>query len=207
MQSMEAFRNLKLEALPHALKRPIMFGGNTDGAVVWFDLLLRDLCWIDEREHDWDVFQETDLRGNRGVLGQFEYQQFRIPVYIAEVASVYAQVAHKLGYFQPERVLNPTEWKDLHSLLSADFFERDWTQTEIYDRLGPPSSEHYSSETTVACYAPEPAADWIFFDFSRRLSDSSDWFETPILRDIRRKENRFELFPFADWCLKETEKS
>lgn len=207
MQSMEAFRNHKLEALPHALKRPIMFGGNTDGAVVWFDLLLRDLCWIDVRKHDWDVFQETDLRGNRGVLGQFEYQQFQIPVYIAEVASVYAQVAHKLGYFQPERVPNSTEGKDLHSLLSADFFERDWTQTEIYDRLGPPSSEHYSSETTVACYAPEPAADWIFFDFSRRLSDSSDWFETPILRDIRRKENRFEFFPFADWCLKETEKS
>ncbi|HCO24034.1 MAG: hypothetical protein CME31_09460 [Gimesia sp.] len=207
MQSMEAFRNRQLETLPEALKRPVMFGGNTHGAVLWFYLLLRDLCWIDEREHEWNVFLETDLRGSRGVLGQFEYQQFQIPDYIAEIASVYAQVAHKLGYFQPERVLNPAEWKSLQSLLSADFFERDWTQTEIYDRLGPPSCEHFSSETRVACYAPEPAADWIFFDFSQQLPDSSDWFETPLLRDIRRKDNRLEFFPFADWCQKETEES
>ncbi|WP_417388804.1 hypothetical protein [Gimesia sp.] len=202
MRSIEEFRNRQLETLPEALKRPVMFGGNTSGACLWFYLLLRDLCWIDEREHDWDVFQETDLRGSRGVLGQFEYQHFQIPDYIAEVASVYAQVAHKLGYFQPDRVLNATEWNDLQSTLIPDFFERDWTQTEIYDRLGPPSYENYSSDTRVACFAPEPAADWIFFDFLRRLPDHSDWLQTPILRDIRRTENRFEFFPFAEWCQK-----
>ncbi len=202
MRTLEDFRNRQLEILPQALKRPTMFGGNAQGTALLLSVLLRDLCWIEEREQEWEGFKATDLRGSRGVLGQFEYQQFQIPDYIAEIASVYAQVAHKLGYFQPERVLNPAEWKSLQSLLSADFFERDWTQTEIYDRLGPPSCEHFSSETRVACYAPEPVADWIFFDFSRRLPDSSDWFETPILRDIRRTENRFEFLPFAKWCQK-----
>ena len=202
MRSIEEFRNRQLEMLPHALKRPAMYGGNAPGIALSLGSLLWDLCWIDERENDWEEFKETDLKGSRGVLGQFEYQHFQIPDYIAEVASTYAQVAHKLDYFQPDRVLNATEWNDLQSTLIPDFFERDWTQTEIYDRLGPPSYENYSSDTRGACFAPEPAADWIFFDFSRRLPDHSDWLQTPILRDIRRTENRFEFFPFAEWCQK-----
>ena len=56
---------------------------------------------------------------------------------------------------------------------------------------------------------PETAEGWLYLDFSRCYPPedgrSYEWFDEPRLRDVRRAENRFELLPFAHWCVRPEE--
>lgn len=202
MHTIHEFRNRLTETLPHALTRPVMYGGTDFGAEMCFYTLLSDLCWIDERETEWKRLEEEFIWGPGRVLGQLADQEYSMPGYINEVTSTYAQLAHMLGYYLPERLLPTTEWQRLLGSLTDGFFGRDWTESQLHNEFGQPSHEVIGGDTTVACYAPGDAVDrWVFFDISRKYPHNDDeWFEAPILRDVRLKRNRFRLLPFADWC-------
>jgi hypothetical protein len=179
----------------------MLAGGNEFGVELLLELILSELCWIDEREADWNRVQEQYLWGSARVRGQLAEQAYKIPEYISEIASTYAQVAHRLKYFRPARLLLDAEWSHLKRSLDDAFFMRDWRRSELQERFGAPSLEVPGSNTIVACYAHESASEpWLFFDLSLRRPGSAELFNDPILRDVRMHRNRFELLPFAEWC-------
>src|SRR5688572_22835445 len=106
MRSTEEFRKHQMDMLAHAFLRPSMYGGTEWGTELFFGQVLGDLCWIDEREREWERAKEQYLWGSAFVRGQFFEQHLRITNYLIEIATTYAQVAHMLGYFRPDRLLS-----------------------------------------------------------------------------------------------------
>lgn len=199
MRTIDDFRKRQIEVLRGALERPAMYCPTEFGAEMFLGYLLHDLCWIDEREQEWDKINEKFLWSDRRVVGQLQYQAVVMPDYDGEVTSTYAQVAHVLGYFRPVRLLTRSEWTDLRLSLDSEFFARTWHESDLRERFGVPSHEAYGAMTTVASYAPENAADgWVYFDIARRFEASDDYFADPILRDVRIERNRFQLLEFGD---------
>lgn len=203
MRTAEQYRNRQLETLPLALQRPAFFCGSQGD--LFYGTIIRDLVWLEERPQ-----AETDhafslLKGCRRVFGQFWFQNQNAPdQYENEVASTYAQVAFRLGYYTPDRLLTTSEFRQLASILDSDFFQRDHTQSELVAQFGKPSHDVLGGQTTVHCFACEDRTrDWIYFDYSRCYPPEDRvtyrWFDDEILRDVRRQDNRFELLPFADW--------
>src|SRR5262245_19750283 len=138
MRTVEEVRGRHLKTLGRALERPAMSGGSASCAELLLRGLLRDLCFIDRREADWDVAAARYLRGCRGVCGQLEFQHRPFPNFVNEVTSVYAEVAFALGYFAPGRLLSEDEMVRLRSATGAEFLERDWDEQELHETFGPP---------------------------------------------------------------------
>ena len=124
MRSIEQFRDHVLKSLPLALKHPQFFGGHAAGVEQHFRHVLSDLCFIDEREGEFDALKKTLLDGSHGVNGQFRFQELFELDYRFEVASTYAQAAYTLDYFRPSRLLAKHEIADLRQSIRSAIFER-----------------------------------------------------------------------------------
>src|SRR5260370_9866419 len=72
------------------------------------DQLLRDLCFLEERDSDYEQARER-LRGygQLGVHGPFTSMFGSVRSCSAEVASVYAEVFHRLGYPAVDHLTGP----------------------------------------------------------------------------------------------------
>jgi len=205
MRTILEFRDYLLGDLDETLKRPIAAGGTAWGIFVCLRNVLSELCFIDERESDWKVVKEEYLCGPQGIVGQFECQRLFATDFVNEVASVFAEVAFHMNYFRPSRLLDRREWNELKDSLTPSFFSRDWGESELHERFGRPSYECGGAETDVSCYASEDrSCRWIFFDFyrkdPRKLFDPNaidNWFDSPRLRNVRWKDNKFILVPFG----------
>ena len=162
-----------------------------------FDLLSRillgDLCFIDGREDD-QARAEEHLRtfGKLGVVGPFEAVFGGNGRYTDEVASVHAEVFHRLGYFTAVEPVAARDWAEFATSLRTQFEEGDHRRSEVDAMIGPPSL----AIGTVSCYAsPVPSDSWVFFDFAREqvmqyqagegTYKDLEWCNDPLLRDIR----------------------
>ena len=122
---------------------------------------LRDLCYLDDRDIEYEQVRKA-LRGfgKFGVHGPFEAtfgEKYHCTV---EVASVYAEFYHRVGYLELERVLGPTEWAPMTGL--RDWVaNRDLRRSEIEATFGEPSLR---VSPRVLCYAPSDGGPWVFFD-------------------------------------------
>lgn len=203
MRTAEEFRERKLQMLPRALQRPGFFCGNAGD--LFFAEIFRDLLWLEERDSDFQHFVGSLLGGSMGVFGQFYYQCRNGPnLYENEIASTFAEAAFRLSYFTPSRLLTITEFDSLHAQLDLEFLSVDHTLSELLVRFGPPSHDVLGGDTTVHCYGCiDRVLPWVYFDYSRCYpvadGEGQQWFADPILRDIRRADNRFERLPFATW--------
>lgn len=201
MRTIEEYRKRQLERLPFALARPGMHCPQDFAPDRHFWSILSDLCWIDEREAEWDRVEKKCLWRCSRVIGQLHDQPVCMPEYLNEITSTWAQIAWVLGYFRPERLLTLAEWNSLKSSLNADFFNREWLASQIEERFGLPSHRVLGGFTTVAAYACEdPAEDWVFMDYARKLPTGDHWYPDERLRDVRIERNRFQLLPDANWC-------
>ena len=206
MRTTDEFRKRQIDMLPLALQRPGMFCGSGEKADLYYSMILSDLCWLDERETAWKTIGRELLHGAMRVYGQFFYQHLAIPDgFLNEIASTYAQVAYRLGYYHPERVLTECEFQELNDGIDAAFFTVDHTEGEIVSRFGRPTHDVLGGLTTVHCYGCfDRGINWVYFDYARcyppRDSHSCEWFADPCLRNVRRTSNRMELLPFAAWC-------
>lgn len=205
MRTAEDFRLRLLDSLQVGLTRPTFFGGSGDFGL-WG--LLSDLCWLEEREADFDKVCGQLLHGCMRVYGQFYFQHKSIPDGFAnEIASTYAEAAYRLGFLQSATLLSPESFAQLSAALDTEFFAVDHREAELIEQFGEPSWS-VLGDTTVLCYGcTDPTRNWVYFDVSHRSPQSGDggWFKEPILRDIRRDENRFEFLPFGAWCDKTPE--
>lgn len=124
--------------------------------------LLADLCFLDDRDADAGT-ERSRLQsyGELGVCGPFE-ALFGSSRCQAEVASVYAEVFHRLGYLAIVNPVSQERWQEMTAGLREQFEDRDVSQNEARRLLGEPG---LVVDGTVLCYVPaDPAAGWLFID-------------------------------------------
>jgi hypothetical protein len=116
---------------------------------------------------------------------------------VAEVASVYAELFHRLGYLSVDRLLTAGEWAPLEHLREW-VGDRDVRRGEVEATFGPPS---LLADKRVLCYAPEDGSGWVFFDCWQerveRYEPGEGTFEVlveddPLVRDIRVPADTFD---------------
>jgi hypothetical protein len=162
--------------------------------------LLRDLCFLDERDSDYEQALER-LRGYGplGVHGPFTSMFGSAPSCGAEVASVYAEVFHRLGYLAVDHLIGPAPWRELTAGLRDRFEGRDVRRSEAEAYLGPAS---LVVDSRVLCYAAgDPSAGWVFLDCradgTRVYQPGRGTYETaadtdPLIRSVRASASEFE---------------
>lgn len=123
---------------------------------------LADLCYLDDRDDEYSVTKEKlSGYGKLGVHGPFDAIFGTERRCIAEVASVYAEQFHRLGYLRVERLLDAVTWAPLASGLLEWTGEADMRRSEVEAAFGPPS---LVVDQRVVCYVPADASGWVFFD-------------------------------------------
>lgn len=162
MRSAAELRRRWLDLLPRMVTRPGMWA--TDGRA--YDVLARgllaDLCFLDEREPDQDAVHTVLGRyGKLGVAGPFIAMFGKERNCVAEVASVFAEQFHRLGYLQLERLLDAGDWDHLTDSVRQRFDGQDARRSEVESSYGPPS---LVIEKRVLCYASADTSSWLFFD-------------------------------------------
>lgn len=185
-------RHRWLEMLPTMFTRTGMWaktGGEMDNACV---ALLRDLCFLDENDDE----PQRVLTAIGGRFGSTGVDGYLAGVFggrtsrAAEVASVFAEHFHRLGYLTLARVLDGKEFAPLHDV-DVWVGGRDVRHSEVEAAFGGPS---LIVDKRVWCYAPQDGSGWVFFDgwddAPTRYSPESGGFtlraETDLLvRDVR----------------------
>lgn len=234
MLTIKAYRKQFLAELRSAFERPGMYGGDARGAEQYFRIRLGDLCTIGDRagalESAMKSLESSGLWCATGVAGALDHQierrkgirqRFQM---VNETASVYAEIAHRLGYLLLNRLLNADEWRSLRGGEAAILRRRRATRpTDLVAAYGPPSFSTLGSYTRTLCYASvELAEPWICFDASvvseifngptssRLRTGTFDWLDPgglddPPLRTIRfRTPTSHEMMftPYGRWALK-----
>lgn len=102
--------------------------------------LLADLCFLDERDADNEgVNQVLRGYGKLGVIGPFTALFGKDGRYVDEVASVFAEQFHRLGYLPVDRMLDPSAWSELIASLCVRFDGHDVRRSEVETAYGKPS--------------------------------------------------------------------
>lgn len=161
--------------------------------------LLADLCFLDEREHDADRVHEILHRyGKLGVVGPFIALFGKDGNYVAEVASVWAEQLHRLGYLQVGQLLGADAWAGLAGGLRERFDGKDVRRSEVEAEFGAPS---IVADKRVLCYAPGDGSGWVFVDcfsqWSGRYVAGAGRYEgerddDPLVRSVRSPAADFE---------------
>ncbi|WP_378740169.1 hypothetical protein [Nocardia brasiliensis] len=162
------------------------------------DRRLGDLCYLDGRDDEREQIKGVSRGfGKLGVNGPFAAIFGQERRFTAEVASVYAEFYHRLGYLAVDRLLGPAEWLPMTRLRewAAD---RDVRRSEVEAAFGEPSLR---VARRVLCYAPADAGQWVFFDCwdepVSRYVPGKGRFDAeveadPLVRDIRTPAAGFE---------------
>ncbi len=161
--------------------------------------LLGNLCFLDERDQEYeDVREELRRYGQVGVQGPFDARFGTEHSCVDEVASVFAERFHRLGYLTVDRTLEAPEWGELIGQVRDRFDGRDVRRGEVEAAYGRPS---LVIGKRVLCYASAGSDGWVFFDcFAEsqaayvpgvgRYEYSAD--EDPLVRDVRIPAGDFE---------------
>jgi hypothetical protein len=185
--------------LPRFVTRPGMYAVDGRAYDIQARTLLADLCFLDERDADKDsVHQALRGYGKLGVIGPFTALFGQDDRYVDEVASVFAEQFHRLGYLAVDRTLDPADWSDLTAGLHQRFDGRDVRRSEVEATYGTPS---LIVGKRVLCYAPGNGTAWAFFDcfaepVRRYEPDVGTYtFEPdldPLVRCVRQPAKTFE---------------
>jgi hypothetical protein len=163
VRSAEELRARWLDLIALIMKRTGMYAATGSEMQLLALHLLKDLCFLDDKDADAEREWSRLLRtyGKRGAVGPFEalFESRRCQ---AEVASVFAEVFHRLGYLSVGKLVSGDRWQEMTSGLRDRFEDRDVTQDGARGLLGEPS---LVIDRKVLCYVPEdPAAGWLFID-------------------------------------------
>src|SRR5262245_56730608 len=110
MKSANEIREYFLTLLRNSLTHSSMYGGET---VLWY--CLRHLAFIDEAEEALNAemkrLQVSGASLATGVTGGFRMVTGVFDGGAHDVASIYAEVSHRLGYLKPDRSLSSGEYR------------------------------------------------------------------------------------------------
>ncbi len=164
------------------------------------DDLLRNLCYADDRDPDYQAAREDLLSryGKLGVTGPFT-AMFDRERCQAEVASVYAEVFSRLGYLKVEHIPSPAQWAELTASLGELLDGKDMRLSEAERNLGPAP---LTVDRRILCYpSPHPSDGWIFIDGHEQHAPVYDPAvgryvgpddHDPLVRSARRSAGGFE---------------
>ena len=175
VRSAQDVKALLLSNVASVVERPGMYGGPE---TVSGDLaaLIGYLCFIDERTEEWASPHRRFGAYGVPTLDQWFDDGGRRS---SEAASLYAEIAHDLGYLEIDHRLDAEEWSALQLTDLDQYRCRDWKMSEITGALPAPSKIVGRS---VLCYAPPAGSGgWAFFDFLTFPIQQTD----PLLRDVR----------------------
>jgi hypothetical protein len=162
MRSAEDLRARWLDLIAGVMERTGMYAATGREMQLLAGRLLADLCFLDDRDADGEQ-ELSRLRcyGKLGVTGPFE-ALFGSGRCQAEVASVYAEVFHRLGYLPIASLVSAERWQEMTAGLRGHFEDHDVSQGEAVRILGEPS---LVVDRRVLAYAPaDPTAGWLFID-------------------------------------------
>jgi len=197
MRSVEDVRRRWLDLALKMLTRPGMWTNHAPAFDVMARGLLEDLCFLDEREMDLEaVHAVLHGYGKLGVAGPF-LALFGAHNCVAEVASVFAEQFHRLGYLRVDHLAD-NRWLSDSRTLHDRFDGQDVRRSEVVAECGAPS---LIVDGRVLCYAPADGSGWVFVDcfvqhaqeyvpgtgsYEARLDDD------PLVRTVRRPADDFE---------------
>ena len=192
MKTADEIRAYLLANLEAMLARPSMYGTNSGLESTILDRL-RDLCFVDDRTPMFDRALDDMRRRNEflstGVVGAFRYFHLAKTEDVTdEVASVYAAVAFRLGYFRPSRLLTSSEWNKLNERLPLWMKEDERSPADLVGTFGPPSYRSLAQRPRVFSYTVDDLdSAWVHFDFSslRSRSKVAPLHPSMLLRDVR----------------------
>jgi hypothetical protein len=180
----EAVHERLMTELHGSLRRPGMYFGCPMDQELGYLRTLDLLCFVDEREPALDTERERLRRvGARypsnliaGVSNALRMVMPDVEEFSSEVASVYAEVAHRLGYLRVERTVEPEALDSTHALFGESTFGRNWTARDVEQALGAPSFQ-VGTGNVLGYASSQPQGAWLFFDIPERNG---------LVRDVRR---------------------
>ncbi|MEV7804228.1 hypothetical protein AB0O28_14905 [Microbispora sp. NPDC088329] len=117
MRTVDDLRRRWLDQVRHVVLLSGMWACNGREMESVARTLLENLCFLDERDREYEeVREELGRYGQVGVPGPFTALFGTEQRCMAEVASVYAEQFHRLGYLAVDRELGPQEWDELTRL-------------------------------------------------------------------------------------------
>jgi hypothetical protein len=154
--------------------------------------LVSDLCFLDDRDEEGRAALDGLHRyGKLGVSGPFTTMFGREHRPIAEVASVFAELFHRLGYL----TVDPATWTGARERFEAG----DVHRSEVVAECGEPS---LVIDKRVLCYAPADGSGWTFVDcwsepVQAYMPDTGTYAviatdDDPLVRAVRLPAERFE---------------
>ncbi len=156
------------------LERTGMWVRSGEEAETLLRRLVEDLCFLDERDPRPMLDEDRQRYGSEGVPGPFWRLFGRDGRYDAEVASVYADYLHRLGYLEVEQV----DWRPLADAARAGL--GDLSRDEVEATYGPPS---LVVDGRVGCYVS--AYGWLYVDYQKPGSQE-------LVRDVRIPVGSFD---------------
>ena len=163
--------------------------------------LLADLCFIDSRDAEHEAARKRLERyGQLGVVGAFDAVFGSASNHVAEVASVFAEQFHALGYLEIGAARAESDWEEIRAGLADAHALTDTRRSAPIDHYGEPS---LVVDQRVLCYvSDETPAKWIFFDCWKPNGEvyregRGDAFGPylvgdPLVRDIRVPAGTFD---------------
>ncbi|MFI7699986.1 hypothetical protein [Nonomuraea sp. NPDC049480] len=162
MRSAIELRTRWLETIPLVIVRAGMYARDGREMETVGRTLLENLCFIDEREDDFAAIDRmfADRYGKHGVHGPFAAMFGADRRCVEEVASVYAEHFHRLGYLQVAHELDEGRWAGLLGTVRNRFEGQDVRRSEVQAAFGPPG---LVVGKRILCYV-STTGDWAFFD-------------------------------------------
>ncbi|GAA4082576.1 hypothetical protein [Nonomuraea soli] len=199
MRSAIELRERWLETVPLILVRAGMYACDGREMETVSRTLLENLCFVDEREDECAaVSRMLGARyGKYGVQGPFAAMFGAGSRCVEEVASVYAEQFHRLGFLQVTRRLDAGPWADLLGMVQNRWAGRDLRLSEIQGSFGTPG---LIVGKRILCYV-SAKGDWAFFDCwddpPKRYVAGEGTYESlgeddPLVRSIRIPAADFE---------------
>ncbi|MFB4293806.1 hypothetical protein ACBI99_39670 [Nonomuraea sp. ATR24] len=162
MRPATELRQRWLETVPSMMKRAGMYASDGPQMETVARMFLENLCFLDERDEDFAAIRQTlgDRYGACGVPGAFAQVFGSGSRCVEEVASVYAEQFHRLGYLEVGGTLGESEWAALIDEARTWSGQRDVRRDEVEAAFGPPG---LVVGLRVLCYV-STAGEWAFFD-------------------------------------------
>ncbi|WP_344167454.1 hypothetical protein [Kribbella lupini] len=189
MRTAAELKSKWLGEIPLVLERTGMWVRSGEEAETLFRRLVEDLCFLDERDPA-PMLDDDRLRyGSQGVLGGFRRLFGRDGRYVAEVASVYAEYLHRLGYLEVELV----DWQLLAQAARAGL--RELGREEVEAAYGRPS---LLIDSRIGCYVS--ADGWLYVDYVGEPAE-----QLRLVRSVRVSAESFDggvfLTPYGKWLV------
>lgn len=201
MRTIEEFRERLLEQTNHAVRRPGMFGGELP-----IRFLLGDLTFIDEADEAWN-YEQQQLRDRGswteiGVPGAFAtiFGGRQQGTHDAAVGSVYAEIAHRLGYLRLDNTLTTSDYRQLRREARPWSRAGDRSLSDVIETFGEPGIRCGGNgafwPATIAYVTTSSSDPLICFDAWNEVDNTGTrvagrWGPEPVLRNVRIRTSAF----------------